>query len=78
MPEAIDAAGFDAVVIRGKSKAPMVLSIYPGGALFHDLPYCFGVVELRILFQVSHRITRRKHHLTQEGFLHPCNDLQEG
>jgi aldehyde:ferredoxin oxidoreductase len=36
VPEAIDAAGFDAVVISGKSSVPLVLSIYPGGALFHE------------------------------------------
>jgi aldehyde:ferredoxin oxidoreductase len=42
VPEAIDAAGFDAVVIRGKSETPMVLSIYPGGALFHEAPDLWG------------------------------------
>ncbi len=42
VPEAIDAAGFDAVVIRGKSNVPLVLSIYPGGALFHEAPDLWG------------------------------------
>ena len=42
VPEVLDAAGFDAVVIRGKSNVPMVLSVYPGGALFHEAPDLCG------------------------------------
>jgi len=42
VPEAIDAAGFDAVVIRGKSDVPLVLSVYPDGALFHQAPDLWG------------------------------------
>jgi aldehyde:ferredoxin oxidoreductase len=42
VPEAIDAAGFDAVVIRGKSEIPLALSIYPGGALFYEAPDLWG------------------------------------
>lgn len=42
VPEAIDAAGFDAVVIRGKSDVPLVLSVYPDGALFHEAPDLWG------------------------------------
>ncbi len=36
VPEAIDAAGFDAVVIQGRSVRPVVLSIQPQGVDFHD------------------------------------------
>lgn len=42
VPEAIDATGFDAVVIHGKSDVPLVLSIYPDGALFHEAPDLWG------------------------------------
>jgi aldehyde:ferredoxin oxidoreductase len=42
VPEAVDAAGFDAVVIRGKSSIPLVLSVYPGGALFHEAADLWG------------------------------------
>jgi len=34
-PDAIDAAGFDAVVIQGRCDAPSVLTIHPEGAVFH-------------------------------------------
>ncbi len=35
VPEAIDATGFDAIVIQGQSKKPSVLSIHPEGVDFH-------------------------------------------
>jgi len=35
VPEAIDATGFDAIVIRGQSKWPSVLTIHPEGVDFH-------------------------------------------
>ncbi len=36
MPEAIDAAGHDAVVIKGVSSSPTVLTIDPQGVAFHE------------------------------------------
>ncbi len=36
VPEAINATGFDAVIITGKSNTPVVLKIHPSGAEFHD------------------------------------------
>ena len=36
VPEAIDATGFDAVVFQGAARHPMVVSITPEGAVFHD------------------------------------------
>jgi aldehyde:ferredoxin oxidoreductase len=42
VPEAIDSAGFDAVIIRGMSDVPLVLSVYPDGALFHEAPDLWG------------------------------------
>jgi aldehyde:ferredoxin oxidoreductase len=41
-PEAIDSAGYDAVIISGKSKAPTVLSIHPEGVTFHDAGDIWG------------------------------------
>jgi aldehyde:ferredoxin oxidoreductase len=43
VPEAIDAAGYDAVVINGKSKNPMVLVIDPHGVAFHDAGNLWGM-----------------------------------
>ncbi len=42
-PEAMDAAGFDAVVLRGACEAPTVLSIHPDGAVFHDAGDIWGM-----------------------------------
>jgi len=42
-PEAVDAAGFDAVVIRGACDTPTVLGIGPQGAKFHDAGDIWGM-----------------------------------
>lgn len=42
-PEAVDAAGFDAVVIRGACDIPTVLGIGPLGAKFHDAGDIWGM-----------------------------------
>jgi len=36
VPEAIDSAGYDAIVIKGKSQTPAILVIHPDGADYHD------------------------------------------
>ena len=36
VPEAIDATGFDAIIIHGRCDGPTVLEITPNGAHFHD------------------------------------------
>lgn len=43
VPEAIDRAGFDAVIIQGKSQKPAVLCIHPEGADFHDAGDIWGM-----------------------------------
>ncbi len=42
-PDAIDTAGFDAVVIRGRAAAPTVLVVHPGGAEFHPAGDIWGM-----------------------------------
>jgi aldehyde:ferredoxin oxidoreductase len=42
VPEAIDAAGFDAVVIRGKAEKPTALSVHPEGCEFFDASDLWG------------------------------------
>ncbi|MFH2114513.1 MAG: aldehyde ferredoxin oxidoreductase family protein [Spirochaetota bacterium] len=42
-PEAMDEAGFDAIVIKGQSGSPLALSISPDGAQFHDATELWGV-----------------------------------
>jgi aldehyde:ferredoxin oxidoreductase len=41
-PEALDSAGYDAIIISGKNAAPTVLSISPEGVLFHDAGDIWG------------------------------------
>ncbi len=43
VPEAVDAAGYDAIVIRGKSEAPAVLLVHPAGVDFHDAGEIWGM-----------------------------------
>lgn len=41
-PEAIDATGFDAIVLHGASKTPVALTIHPTGCVFHDAGELWG------------------------------------
>ena len=43
VPEAIDATGFDAIIITGKAEKPTVLSIEPDGVDFHDAGNLWGM-----------------------------------
>jgi aldehyde:ferredoxin oxidoreductase len=42
VPEAMDSAGFDAVMIRGKAKKPTALSVHPEGCEFFDASDLWG------------------------------------
>ncbi len=42
VPEAIDSAGYDAIVIQGESTDPMVLGIHPDEVLFHPAADLWG------------------------------------
>lgn len=43
VPEAVDAAGFDAVVFHGAADTPTVVGIGPAGAVFHDAGDIWGM-----------------------------------
>ena len=43
VPEAIDAAGFDAIVLHGRADRPTVLTVTPEGAEFHDAGDLWGM-----------------------------------
>jgi aldehyde:ferredoxin oxidoreductase len=43
VPEAIDAAGFDLIVISGRSESPAVLKVSPAGAQFYDAGDIWGM-----------------------------------
>ena len=42
VPEAIDAVGFDAIIITGRCEEPTALEITPDGVLFHDAADLWG------------------------------------
>jgi aldehyde:ferredoxin oxidoreductase len=42
-PEAIDATGFDAIILRGRCEKPAVLEINPDGTAFHDASDLWGM-----------------------------------
>jgi len=42
VPEAVDATGFDAIVITGKNRKPAVVEIDPEGVAFHDASDVWG------------------------------------
>jgi aldehyde:ferredoxin oxidoreductase len=42
VPEAIDSAGFDAIVLTGSSSSPVVLAVTPEGVTFHDAGSLWG------------------------------------
>lgn len=57
-PEAINACGFDAIVIQGEAGRPTVLSVSPEGALFHDGRDFWGLDTYETEDQVKNRFAR--------------------
>jgi len=59
VPEAIDATGFDAVVVQGRNERPGVLCIHPEGADFHDADDIWGMntvdAEDAVIQRFGHR-----------------------
>lgn len=54
-PEAVDAAGFDAVAVQGESALPLVLEISPDGARFHPADDLWGMDTYRTEAAVKKR-----------------------
>ena len=59
VPEAIDAAGFDAIVIQGSSDGATVLAVHPEGAEFHDGKELWGLNTYQAEDAVNERFTRK-------------------
>ncbi len=66
VPEAIDSAGFDAVILTGKSDRPTILSVHPEGVYFHDAGDLWGMETFAAEEQAVARFAQDK-----EGFLKP-------
>ncbi len=67
VPEAIDAAGFDAVILTGKSDRPTVLSIHPDGAEFHDAGDLWGMETFPAEEQALERFAPNREGFTKPG-----------
>ncbi|MFW6004863.1 MAG: aldehyde ferredoxin oxidoreductase family protein [Desulfonatronovibrionaceae bacterium] len=61
VPQALDAAGYDAVVIRGVSRDPVVLSITPQGCRFLDGAGLWGKDSFAAEDQARSMATEKKH-----------------
>jgi len=66
VPEAIDATGFDAIIFKGKSQRPTVVSLHPQGATFHDAGDLWG----QDVFQ-SEAAALQRFGIVQEGYHKP-------
>jgi len=57
-PDAIDTAGYDAVVIQGRAAEPAVLVVHPGGAEFHPAADIWGMETYAAEEAVNARFAR--------------------
>jgi aldehyde:ferredoxin oxidoreductase len=60
VPEAMDAAGYDAVVIKGKCNAPTVLVVDPQGVAFHEADGLWGMDTHQSEDEAVKRFVRKK------------------
>ena len=60
-PDAIDATGFDAIVIRGRCEAPTVLTVHPEGVDFHDAGDIWGMETYPAEDAVKERFVRSEY-----------------
>jgi aldehyde:ferredoxin oxidoreductase len=63
-PEAVDAAGFDAVILTGAAASPTALTIHPGGCVFHDAGDLWGTECYEAEEQALARYSAEKSGLT--------------
>lgn len=54
VPEAINATGYDAIIVVGKSEKPVVIEINPDGAFFHDAQGLWG----KETYETEREVTR--------------------
>lgn len=67
VPEAIDAAGFDAIVLKGMAEAPTVLTIHPEGVDFHDAGDLWGMETFAAEELALARFARREEAYRKTG-----------
>jgi aldehyde:ferredoxin oxidoreductase len=67
VPEAIDAAGFDAVIVTGRADQPTVLTVTPDGAEFHDAGDLWGMDTMMAEQQAVERFSPNVEGYTKPG-----------
>jgi aldehyde:ferredoxin oxidoreductase len=67
VPEAIDATGFDAILIRGRAERPTVIHITPEGATFHDAGDLWGRDVFETELAVVERFNSEKEEWDKSG-----------
>lgn len=67
VPEAIDATGFDAVIVTGKANKPTVLSVHPDGVEFHDAGDLWGMETFAAEEEAVKRFATNNEEFTKPG-----------
>jgi aldehyde:ferredoxin oxidoreductase len=67
VPEAVDAAGYDAIVIRGESAESLVVEVHPRGAVFHSAGDIWGMETHQAEDEVVRRFSPPKEGNTKVG-----------
>ena len=60
-PDAIDATGFDAIVIQGQCTKPTILTVHPGGIDFHDAGDIWGMETYAAEDAVNERFAKSEY-----------------
>ena len=60
-PDAIDATGFDAIVVQGRCDEPTVLTVHPDGVDFHDAGDLWGMESYGAEEAIKERFTREEY-----------------
>ena len=60
-PDAVDATGFDAIVIQGQCSQPSVLTVHPDGVDFHDAGDIWGMETYAAEDAVNQRFTKSEY-----------------
>jgi aldehyde:ferredoxin oxidoreductase len=58
VPEALDSAGYDAIVLEGAAEEPTVLGIHPGEVIFHDARDLWGLETYEVESESIKRFSR--------------------
>ncbi len=75
-PDAIDAAGFDAIVIRGAAEKPTVLAIHPQGVDFHDAGDIWGMETYAAEDAVKERFAKSEYRKKGAVVIGPAGENQ--